>query len=134
MNSTADIPCYSLVVLETVIAVTAVIAAGCCLSDSAAEELIVGDAWCIESKVESCPSQVSSNGEFPINRFVKDRHQLYFDGNSSAKFGLLQGLSTLITSHHPATVNTMKALFIEQTEGPPGKVSSIPISFSKTID
>jgi len=58
MNSTADIPCYSLVVLETVIAVTAVIAAGCCLSDSAAEELIVGDAWCIESKVEKL-SQVS---------------------------------------------------------------------------
>jgi len=58
MNSTADIPCYLFVVLGTVIAVVAVIAAGCCLSDSAAEELTVGDAWCIDRIESRKPSQV----------------------------------------------------------------------------
>src|SRR2546429_4288551 len=89
-----------------------------CLSDSAEERLTVEDPLLYRFEVSrSSLMAMKSPEKKPTS---SERHWLSPFGISRIDFGCSVPRSALPTIH--PLRSTMKALFIEQTEGPPGKV------------
>lgn len=86
-----------------------------CLSDNAEERQTVEDALLCQFEVSR---SFIDDHEIPVERKANfnDRHGLSRFGISRIDFRVIGS-----PPHRPPH-NTMKALFIEQTEGPPGKV------------